>query len=289
MKKVFKWIGIVIGSLLSLVILFYIFVYYKTQSRINKEYQVSIQNLVIPTDSASYERGKLISINRGCQGCHGQDLGGGRAFADDKGPIGILYAANITHGKGGIQFNDADWIRVLRHGVDQQNKSVWFMPSQDIYHISNQDLGDLLSYVKKQPPVDRTVPAHSLKPLGRFLVFNNQLPLLPAEMIDHNAVSKDSVHFSMTPEYGGYLAATCQGCHGGKLKGAPSHGPKEPNIPDISSTGEPGKWKPEDLVAVFRTGKTPTGRQLSDEMPWKAFKYSDDELKSIYLYLQSIK
>ena len=287
--KILKWVLIVLGSLIVLLLIFYGFVYYKTQSRINKQYQVSLQNIFIPSDSASYIRGKRIATNRGCMGCHGPDLGGGRAFLDEKTPLGILYAMNITSGKGGLQFTDADWIRVLRHGLDRENKSVWFMPSQDIYEISNQDLGDLLNYVKNQPPVDRTVPAHSLKPLGRFIVFRNQFPLLSAEMINQNAVFKDSVQATITPAYGGYLATTCMGCHGSQFKGSLPHSPGEPPIPNISSTGDLSKWTSEGFVNVFHTGIIPEGRKLDDHMPWKEFKFTDNELKAIYLYLQTVK
>jgi len=38
----------------------------------------------------------------------------------------------------------------------------------------------------------------------------------------------------------------------------------------------------------MRTGVTPSGRQLSDFMPWRgAAKMTDDELKAMWLYLQA--
>ncbi len=289
LRKFFRVIIRVISSLLILVVLCYLVIYFKTQARINKEYQVSLQSLKIYPDSLSYARGKHVATNWGCMGCHGNDLGGGMAFLDENSPVGLLYAANITSGKGGIQFRDEDWVRVLRHGLNKENKSIWLMPSQDIYRLSNQDMADLIGFVKKQPPVDRIVPAHSLKPLGRVLTFLNKFPLLSAERIDQDAVFQDSVKFAVTTAYGAYLATTCWDCHGNNMKGGPAHGPNEPPAPDISSTGEVGKWTSEDLIKVFRKGITPAGKQLNDAMPWKVFSYSDEELQSIYLYLQSVK
>lgn len=288
-KKILKWTGLTIGGLLLIVILFYVFVHFSTEARINKTYSVAPQRLAVPDDEAAYRRGQHIANIRGCMGCHGSNLAGGRAFLDEKSPLGVLYASNLTSGVGGVQYTDQDWIRTLRHGLNRQNKSVWFMPSHEVYHISNQEMADLICYLKKQPPVNQTVPQKEIKPLGRVLTFFNQFPLLPAEMIDHKANYKDQVQTGATAEYGSYLATTCKGCHGPNLKGAPAHGEGEPAIPDISTTGHLGKWKASDFITALRTGNTPEGKHLADAMPWKELSYTEEELKAIYLYLHQLK
>lgn len=280
---------ITLASLITIAIIFYGIVYFRTERRINKKYNVKLQSLTIPNDSLSYITGKHIAENRGCLGCHGNNLGSGKVFLDNSSPVGVLAASNITSGKGGIRYNDEDWIRVLRHGLNKNNQSVWFMPSHEVSHISNQEMAQLISYLKKQPPVDAEMPAKKIKPLGRVLTFFDQLPLLPAEMINHNAVYKDKIQPAVTAQYGGYLATSCKGCHGDNFKGAPAHGPSEPPIPDISLTGRPGKWKDDQFITALRTGKTPEGKHLSDAMPWKSFTYTNDELKAISLYLHELK
>lgn len=289
LKKIFKWLLIIIGCLIGIAIIFYAVVYFSTQSHINKVYDVKVQTLHTPTDSASYLRGKHIAEIRGCMGCHGANLGGHEAFLPEGSPVGVLYAPNITSGKGGIQFTDEDWLRVLRHGVDKQGKSVWFMPSQEICHISNQEMSELLCYIKQQPPVDNTLPAKDIKPLGRLLVFFDKFPLLPAEKIDHNAVYKDSVVADVSAAYGGYLTTSCKGCHGEAFKGNPPLGEGLPPIPDLTSTGEIGNWSEADFLNLFHTGKKPDGNELSAAMPVKAFTYTDDELRAIYVYLHQLK
>lgn len=289
LKKIFRAILVLLGSLLAVAIIFYAIVYFRIESRINKVYTVSLQTLPLPVDSAAYLLGKHVAENRGCKGCHGHDLSGGRAFLDDQSPVGTLYAANITSGNGGINYKEEDWIRALRHGLGKDNKSLWFMPSHEIYQISNQDMAALLYFIKQQPAVNKTVPSKSLKPLGRLLTFFDKLPLFPAEKIDHNATYKEVVHPAVSAEYGAYLAITCQGCHGENMRGGPPHDPKEPPIPNISPTGHLGKWKDVEFMAALQTGKTPEGRLLSDFMPWKEFTYTDDEMKAIYLYLQQVK
>ena len=289
-RKIVKWMLFPIGGLLLLALVFYGIAYVETEKRINKVYKVELQKLSIPNDSASYAAGKHIAENRGCIGCHGDNLSGGRPFLkQDESPIGVLYAGNLTNGNGGIQYKDGDWIRALRHGLGKNNKSLWLMPSHEIYHISNQELGELISFIKAQPAVDKTIPVKSIKPLGRFLTFMDEFPLLTAEKIDHGLVSKERVEPTITPQYGAYLATVCQGCHGKNLKGAPAHEKLQPAFPDISSTGNPGKWKESEFITAMRTGKLPDGKQLSAFMPWNYFTFTDNELKAVYLYLQQLK
>jgi hypothetical protein len=45
----------------------------------------------------------------------------------------------------------------------------------------------------------------------------------------------------------------------------------------------------EDCIRTLRTGITPGRKQLIDFMPWKYFgQMTDDELKAVWLYLQSL-
>lgn len=289
LKKALKITVIIVASVASLVAILYMVVYFSTEARINKKYNVTLQQLVIPTDSVSYLAGKHIAENRGCLGCHGKNLASGHVFLSDSTPLGFLAATNITGGKGGVQFKDEDWIRVLRHGLNKQNNSVWFMPSHEVANITNQDMAQLISYLKSQPPVDKATPSKHLKPLGRILLFLDQFPLLPAEVIDHNALYPQSISTTVSAHYGEYLSTTCQGCHGSTLKGAQAHSAGEPYIPNISSTGNVGKWKEQEFVTAIKTGVRPDGRKLNEAMPYKEFTYNDDELKSIYLYLQQLK
>ncbi|RAJ97628.1 mono/diheme cytochrome c family protein [Larkinella arboricola] len=291
LMKILKWSGIILGSILLLLIVFYTVVYFQTESRANKLYDVKLQSLTIPNDSASYALGKHIAGIRGCLECHGNDLSG-NVFLDESTPLGLLYASNLTRGKGGISYTDQDWIRALRHGLGKDNKSLWFMPSPEVSTpLSNQDMGALIYFLKSQPPVDKTHPAKELKPLGRLLTFLGEFPLFPAEAIDHDAKPVDHIPAAIDPVYGKYLAVTCSGCHGANFKGGPGHSPGEPRIADLTQTGNVGKWNSHDFITAMRTGKTPDGRVLSDFMPWKylATTYTDDELKAIHLYLHDLK
>lgn len=291
LKKILKWTGILLGCLILIAIAFYAIAWSNVNSRANKVYTVTLQQLNIPHDSASYEMGKHIATIRGCLECHGNNLAG-KVFMSDSTPIAVLYSANLTSGKGGINYSDQDWIRALRHGLNKENKSVWFMPAQHTSsQLSNKELGSLICFLEKQPPVDNVQPQHEIKPLGTILTYLDKFPLFPAEAIDHNATYADEVKAEVSPAYGKYLAISCAGCHGEHLKGGPANAPGEPPFPDLTSTGNPGKWTSDQFIATLRTGTTPEGKLLSDYMPWKVFgkASTDEELQAIYLYLHGLK
>ena len=53
MKKILKWIGIVLGSLLGLLLVAGGILYLIGNSRLNKTYDFPPSNIVLPTDEAS--------------------------------------------------------------------------------------------------------------------------------------------------------------------------------------------------------------------------------------------
>ena len=289
LKRILKWIGIVLGCLIILVLLFSATVYFKTESRVNKLYQVKVQQLAIPSDSANYQLGAHLAAVKGCVNCH---AGGGKAFFDEKNPIALLYAANLTNGNGGIKYTDTDWLRALRHGVGRDGKSLWFMPVQHTSgNLSNHELAALICYLKKLPPVDAVHPKKVLNPLGRMLTFLGKFPMFPAELIDHNASFPDEIKPEITIAYGKYITTICSGCHGDNFKGGEGKEPGQPYIPDISATGKIKNWSSDQFIAVMHTGKTPDGRTLSEFMPWNTLgkAHNENELKAMYLYLHDLK
>lgn len=78
----------------------------------------------------------------------------------------------------------------------------------------------------------------------------------------------------------------CRTCHGAQLNGVQSVEPGAPFAPDLTPGGELAGWSKSAFINTMRTGVTPSGRQLSDFMPWRgAAKMTDDELAALYAYL----
>lgn len=59
--------------------------------------------------------------------------------------------------------------------------------------------------------------------------------------------------------------------------------------PNLTTGGPLAGWREEDFLKAIRTGQTPGGRILSDDMPWRAFgRMTDAELQAVWLYLRSL-
>lgn len=82
----------------------------------------------------------------------------------------------------------------------------------------------------------------------------------------------------------------CRICHGQQLNGGTSPDPTATWIsPNLTPGGELGFWTEEQFVNTIRTGITPGGHELNENMPWKDYRnFYDYELRAIWLYLQSL-
>jgi hypothetical protein len=81
----------------------------------------------------------------------------------------------------------------------------------------------------------------------------------------------------------------CRACHGEQLNGQIVREEGEYLAPNLTPGGELSSWSEEEFIRTLRTGVTPTGHKLLEVMRWKYFRYmTDDELKAVWLYLQSL-
>jgi mono/diheme cytochrome c family protein len=294
-RKILKWISIVLGSLIGLLVLAFIVLYIIGSAKWNKlhgKYDVPVETIPIPTDQTSIARGEHVATIHMCQQCHLDNLGGQTAGA----PIMIILSVpNLTAGAGGVGATntDEDWVRAIRHGVGQDGRGLVLMPSRVFNYLSDDDLGALVAYLKSLPSVDNKQPATDLGPIGLVMLALGQLPpeIMPnVILIDHNAPRPVAPEPGITVEYGEYLARTCALCHGSNFNGQTvREGPNVYLAPNLTRRGEVGFWSEADFITTMQTGVTPSGHQLTRFMPWKYFgQMTDDELKAVWLYLQSL-
>ena len=267
-------------------------IYTRSERRIARRYNVPAEApLVLRTDSATLERGHHLATSAGlCVVCHGEDLGG--AVYSDAGAVVRVVGPNLTSGRGGVATGttDVDWERALRHGVHPDSTSLVVMPSEVYTHLTDGDAAALLSYLRRLPPVDRTLPRTRFGPIGRMLLARGKFAVLVAEKtprIAHVAAIVPDTSIS----YGAYLAdiAGCRGCHGLHLSGGRVLGP--PGTPPASNLTPQGLegWSEADFVRTIRTGRRPSGAMLDSFMPWPVLaRMTDDELHAIWRYLQTV-
>ncbi len=292
MKKALKWIGIGLLAVLALVGLASLYFSISFENRMAATFEVNPHEMSIPSDStALLEGARLASIH--CKGCHGQDLGGTKFFDDPS--MGSIPASNLTSGKGGVgtMYQDKDFVRAIRHGVKKDGKPAFIMPAKEFQHLSDQDLGNIVAYLKTVPPVNNTWEGPHLTYLAKTLAGTGLFgDIINAENIDHASLTNVTAPASgATADYGKYLVeiSGCYSCHGEELNGKSSGEPGAPLAPNITTGGALGNWSQAQFITTLRTGTTPDQRKLDPKfMPWEGFKLmNDDELAAIYLHLKT--
>lgn len=305
MRKILKWTAIVL-----LIIITGLFI--TIQARQDLRFEAPYPNVKASTDSAVIAHGKKLVFGPAhCANCHVPEaldaavlrgeqvpLSGGKEFSL---PIGKLYTKNLTPDETGIgNMTDREIARVLRYGVNARgNALIDFMP---FHNTSDDDLTAIISYLRNQPPVKSEVPAHEFNLLGRAVRAFLIKPVGPS-----GAVLK-TIQSDTTAAYGQYLAnsvANCRGCHtnrdlmtgafigedyagGLKFDLQGDSGTWSLTTPNLTphATGRIKGWSREQFIARFRMGTI----IKETHMPWGPFsRMSDDELKAIYKFLQTVK
>ena len=291
MKQTLKWILSIFLTLFILLIGGMTFVYFLSNTRMNRTFPVIEGTISIPTDVSSKEEGKRLFLSRGCIDCHGKNLAG-QVFIDDPA-MGRFTGTNLTKGLGGLEekTTDFDLARGIRQGVAFDGRALLFMPSSDFQGMSDEEVGKLIAYIRSVPPVNHQIEPQKVGPLARILFVLGELPLLvSANIINHSVSAPKQVKAALTPEYGRYVAATCSGCHGPEFSGGPIPGapPDWPHAQNITSTGI-GHWTESNFIQAIRTGIRPDGSKIRPPMSWQNLGYMNDlELKAIWLFLNTL-
>ena len=286
MKNALKWTGITILGLAIVLVSGGIAASSFGSSKANKTYEVTESLLAsVPSDSTSIAYGKHLAKIHGCASCH-NDSFEGKVFVD--APPFLVSASNLTSGKGGIgqAYSIQDWDRAIRYGVKPDGKASLIMPSKTLHNLSDTDTAMLIAYLRSIPPVDNELPERELRVPGKILTAVGQLDV--ASEVHLTADRAPAPPAGVSLEYGKYLSSmTCIYCHGDNLEGGIPLGPDAPVPPSLIPSG---KWEYGLFKKAMRTGVTPAGLEMDQEMmPWNAFKHmTDEELQAIHLYLQSL-
>jgi cytochrome c553 len=245
--------------------------------------------------SRAVERGRhLVASRYLCTECHGARFGGGTMIDDPL--LGTIRGPNITTGRGSVTlaYAPADWDRAVRHGVLASGLPA-LMPAEDFQLMSDQELSDVVAYVRSMPPVDNEVEAVRVGPLGRVLVALGQIRFAADVIPTHTAA-----HATRPPEavasadFGRHLAGVCTGCHRADLNGGPVPGgdPSWPPARNLTPHAEGlGAWTYRDFTAAMREAKRPDGSALLEPMSMivdYTRNMTETELQALWEHLRSI-
>ncbi len=270
--------------------------------------QAAVANLTTPAERGKYFANAIVD----CRACHtlrkpsdqsvaeGPEWGGGEVFDGTIWKLpGTFVTPNLTPDKdtGLGSWTDAEIGRAIRQGINRKGERLFpLMPSHFFQSMADQDLGDLIAYLRtvpaaKKPTEQKTVMTIERSVVPSLPVLDGGVPLPPAS--DPVARGKYIV-----------TLANCHTCHSPTQKGQPL---KErtlaggvsfttpfgafvsPNITSDSDTGV-GTWSNEDFKTLFRTGKRKSGAQIvANFMPWYIYKnMTDADLDAIIAYLRTL-
>jgi mono/diheme cytochrome c family protein len=232
----------------------------------------------------------------------GTSGGGGELFDWHAGFPGEVHVPNITpyNLKG---WTDGEIFRAIATGVRKDGSAIFpLMPWPYYSRMSREDLYAMIAYIRTLKPIETNYPKSRLN-----FPLNLLVHLMPEKASLGSVPStSDSV------KYGAYItnACGCMDCHskqdGGKIvKGMEFAGGhlydvndmmiRSSNITPDKKTGI-GAWSENDFLAAFKSfrdtskGSSVLPGGFQTIMPWYAYAgMTDDDLKSIYQYLRTVK
>ena len=243
-------------------------------------------------DDAAVQRGKYLVTIGICQGCHLQNLAGGRR-------TGGNISANITPDRetGIGAWTDEQIIEAIRNGKRPDGSRV--RPSMGVFwynDLSDTDVRAIVAYLRSVPPV-RLKHERSAQP-GRLPAARPPVKSVP------DVPRTDKV------AYGNYLfsaVAHCMNCHMPRGEGdappdftKPGAGGNTNNVPGggvaISANLTPGnpngivKWTDEQVKQAITKGVRPDGSKLIPVMDFELYEhFRSEDLDAIVAYLRSLK
>ena len=291
LRRALRWAGYGLGAVAALLVLGAGTLYAISQHRIQRVHRIEARPVAVVSNEETIARGRHLAFTRGCIECHDTDFGGKPVIEDAM--VGRIHGPNLTRGLGGVpdSHTDLDFVRAIRHGVNREGHALLVMPSLEYTHMSDEDLGALIAFLRSIPPINRARGPVSPGPVAHALIALGQLKV-SAEVIDHSAPRLARIEATPTSEYGAYLAASCMGCHGsnlsgGRIPGTPPDWPASANLTPHAS-GRLASWSESDFVTVLRTRKRPDGTELHPLMPAVYSQLTDVETRALWLYLQTL-
>ena len=293
MKRWIRRVGIGIAAILVVAGAALVVAAQLGERKMQRRIEVEVAPVAARTDPSSLERGRYLYLSRGCGDCHGVD-GAGKVVVDDGNGL-LVKAPGISPASGGVvaKYSDLDWVRTIRHGIKPDGRAVMIMPSEDYNRLTDEDVGSLIGYVRQMPPAPAGTAVLQLPMLVKALYAVGAIQDA-ADKIDHRLPPARPVPEGVTVEHGGYVANACLGCHGprlegGRIPGAPPDWPPAANL-------RAGKNGPMMAYAdakafgdMFRTGKRPSGSEVSPVMPFQSLKaMNDTDVQALFLYLRSL-
>jgi len=291
---VLRGLGIAALTLLALVVGTYVASEWQLDRRIELP-AAHASRASPPSRLADPARGEELARLALCITCHGEELSG--TLQAESPLLGRLYSSNLTSGAGGVGslYEYVDWERAIRHGIGPGGRALLLMPARTLNELSDEDLSDLIAFLRVLPAVDHAPPSTRLGPLLRArIALGMSAHLISSHQVDHDKPHRTAAPPREDVSHGAYLVdvASCRVCHGAELGGNPH--PMEllggPAPPKLLGPTRPSRWSSPTFVRAMRSGVLPSGDTMDPRfMPWPTYgALTDSQLRSIHQYLRQL-
>jgi len=264
------------------------------------------------TDAATLSPGAYVAVLGDCAACHtargGAALAGGLPIHT---PLGTMYSTNITpdHRTGIGDWSEADFVRLMRHGVRKDGATVYpSMPYPSYARMSDADLHALYVWLR----TGVTPVAQEDRPSDISWPFSMRWPLQlwrAAFVPDIRPAGDEQPDPVARGKYIVEGPGHCGACHtqrswslaeralrsedGGDFLagGGAIDGWIAPSLRDGGPASLAG-WSEDDLVAFLRTGRNDHGATLgamNDVIVHSTSRMTDRDLHSIARYLKTLR
>jgi len=261
------------------ILLAYAYIYQQIDARLVRVYEVPLTAVPVSDDPAVIAEGERQAWIHGCFWCHGDNLEGRPYFIN--GFRGVeMVAPNLTD--KARDYSVEELARAIRNGIKADGTSLQpAMPSFAFYHMSDEQLGALISYIRSVPETDGYEGGFKLWPMGVLRAWQEKLPPNLGDLIDHSAPRVASDYATGSAEQGQYLVeSVCTECHSdnGRLR--------VPGSPDL---GVARAYDKENFMRLMRTGvalaERPIDYHMAEVSKYRYIYFSDAEMDAIYKYL----
>lgn len=279
MRKILRWAGYVVGSLILLVIIAAAAVWVLGGQKLAAHGAGRPEHLAKPTAAQLADAPRQLDVLR-CAGCHNAGLRGDLFFHEPN--VATIYAPNLT--QVAARATDEQLARAIRQGIGTDGRSLVIMPSATFSRLDDSEVAALIAAIRALPRVGQPTPPRQIGFLGRLGLVTGKFHTAPDEVAQYAG----KLPIDLGPQFarGRHMAASnCAECHGADLGGGEvGNGVKAPDLTVA------GAYDLPSFTKLMRTGVPAGGRKLNvmDEVARGGFShFTDEEIGEIYAYLQA--
>ena len=250
------------------------YVYFASERLISRVYQLPDSHARAATDADAVARGARLVFAYGCADCHGHKLQG--VYIPHFG----IMSRNLPVLAGGL--SDADFDRIIRHGLRPDGKSVAeFMPSDSYQFMTDADLAAILGFIRSQPASGESPPETSYGPYARYQFLIGERKTVR----DWFPTQEQALDLGPRFARGRSMAmAACGECHSTSLKGQLGPVGSPPDLSIVAS------YDRATFLNFMHTGRAAGNRELTMMSAAARVRFShftNDDLNAIYDYLSA--